>query len=100
MTRLLDGRRRDPRTGRGLFARVANRALEPGSKLAAACWLSGCVHIEGLTETSDDELLSAMDWLIEIAAVTSAVGRSPTRHPSPPTAARTWRLGEGVGFRT
>ena len=36
MTRLLTGRKRDPRTERVLFALVANRALAPGSKLAAA----------------------------------------------------------------
>src|SRR3954463_13930610 len=32
MTRLLTGRKRDPRTERVLFALVANRALAPGSK--------------------------------------------------------------------
>jgi hypothetical protein len=36
MTGLLEGGKRDPRTERVLFGLVANRALEPGSKLAAA----------------------------------------------------------------
>ena len=67
MTRLLDGRKRDPRTERVLFALVANRALEPGSKLAAARWVTRRVHIDGLTETSDDACYRAMDWLIDIA---------------------------------
>jgi hypothetical protein len=67
MTRLLEGRKRDPRTERVLFALVANRALEPGSKLAAARWVTRRAHIDGLAETSDDACYRAMDWLIEIA---------------------------------
>jgi IS4 transposase len=67
MTRLLDGRKRDPRTERVLFALVANRALEPGSKLAAARWVTRRAHIDGLAETTDDACYRAMDWLLEIA---------------------------------
>jgi hypothetical protein len=67
MTRLLEGRKRDPRTERVLFALVANRALEPGSKLAAARWVSRRAHIDGLVETSDDACYRAMDWLLDIA---------------------------------
>jgi transposase len=67
MTRLLEGRKRDPRTERVLFALVANRALEPGSKLAAARWVSRRAHIDGLPETTDDACYRAMDWLIDIA---------------------------------
>ena len=47
MTQLLEGRKRDPRTERVLFALVANRALELGSKLAAARWVTRRAHIEG-----------------------------------------------------
>ena len=65
--RLLAGRKLDPRVERVLFALVANRALEPASKLAAARWVSGGVHIDGLAETSDDACYRAMDWLIEVA---------------------------------
>jgi hypothetical protein len=50
-----------------LFALVANRALEPGSKLAAARWVSRSAHIDGLPETTDDACYRAMDWLIDIA---------------------------------
>jgi IS4 transposase len=67
MTRLLAGRKLDPRVERVLFALVANRALEPGSKLAAARWVTRRAHIDGLAETSDDACYRAMDWLIEIA---------------------------------
>jgi hypothetical protein len=67
MARLLAGRKLDPRTERVLFALVANRALEPGSKLAAARWVSRRAHIDGLPETSDDACYRAMDWLLEIA---------------------------------
>src|SRR4029453_4911568 len=44
MRRLLKGRRLDDRAERVLFALVANRALAPSSKLAAAGW----VNDEGL----------------------------------------------------
>jgi hypothetical protein len=67
MARLLEGRRRDPRTERVLFSLVANRALEPGSKLAAAGWVNRRAHIDGLAETSDDACYRAMDWLLDIA---------------------------------
>jgi hypothetical protein len=58
--------RRDPRVERVLFALVANRALDASSKLAAAGWVEGDVHIDGLPETSDDACYRAMDWLLEI----------------------------------
>ena len=67
MTRLLAGRKRDPRTERVLFALVGNRALAPGSKLAAAGWVNRRAHIDGLAETSDDACNRAMDWLLESA---------------------------------
>jgi Transposase DDE domain len=66
MAWLLAGRKRDPRTERVLFALVANRALAPGSKLAAADWVTRRAHIDGLPETSDDACYRAMDWLLEI----------------------------------
>ncbi|MEU1724780.1 IS1634 family transposase [Nonomuraea sp. NPDC005692] len=61
------GRRRDmTATERVLFALVANRALAPSSKLAAAEWISQDVHIDGLPATSDDACYRAMDWLHEV----------------------------------
>src|SRR5512132_1167387 len=66
MQRLLAGRRLDPSAERVLFGLVANRALAPSSKLAAAHWISDDVAIPGLAATSDDACYRAMDWLLEI----------------------------------
>jgi DDE family transposase len=60
------GRRPDPVTERVLFALVANRALAASSKLAAADWVCGDVHIDGLDEVSDDACYRAMDQLLTI----------------------------------
>jgi hypothetical protein len=53
-------------TERVLFGLVANRALAPSSKLAAADWINHDVHIDGLPETSDDACYRAMDWLHDV----------------------------------
>ena len=58
--------RRDPVVERVLFALVANRALAPSSKLAAASWVAHDVHIPGLEQVSDDACYRAMDWLIAV----------------------------------
>ena len=61
------GRPRDAAAAeRVLFGLVANRALAPSSKLAAAEWMSRDVHVDGLGEVSDDACYRAMDWLLEI----------------------------------
>lgn len=61
------GRPRDAEaTERVLFGLVANRALAPSSKLAAADWINHDVHIDGLPETSDDACYRAMDWLHDV----------------------------------
>jgi hypothetical protein len=61
------GRPRDTdQTERVLFGLVANRALAPSSKLAAADWINHDVHIDGLPETSDDACYRAMDWLHDV----------------------------------
>jgi hypothetical protein len=66
MTAMLGGTRRDPATERVLFALVANRALDPSSKLAAAHWAGRRAHIDGLPATTDDACYRAMDWLHEV----------------------------------
>ena len=66
MRRLLTGRRLDPSAERVLFALVANRALAPSLKLAAAGWIGDDIAIDGLAHTSDDACYRAMDWLLEI----------------------------------
>jgi hypothetical protein len=66
MRRLLKGRRLDDSAERVLFALVANRALAPSSKLAAARWVNEDAMITDLPLTSDDACYRAMDWLLEI----------------------------------
>ena len=66
--RRLDG----PAVERVIFALVAQRALEPGSKLAATGWVAERVAIEGCSGFSDDAAYRSMDFLLaaldEIAA--------------------------------
>src|SRR4249920_1746160 len=50
---------------RVVFALVAQRALEPGSKLAATRWVGERVAIDGLAELSDDQAYRAMDFLLD-----------------------------------
>ena len=62
-----------PRTGawtratveRVLFALVAQRALEPGSKLAATRWVAERVAIAGCGGFCDDAAYRAMDFLLD-----------------------------------
>jgi hypothetical protein len=63
---LLEGRRLDGRAERVIFAMVANRALEPLSKLAASKWVCERAWIDGLAELDEDACYRAMDWLLEI----------------------------------
>jgi Transposase DDE domain len=63
MTAMLGRTRRDAATERVLFALVANRALAPSSKLAAAHWAGRTAHIDQLPATTDDACYRAMDWL-------------------------------------
>jgi Transposase DDE domain len=63
MTAMLARTRRDAATERVLFALVANRALDPSSKLAAAHWAGRRAWIDRLPATTDDACYRAMDWL-------------------------------------
>ena len=63
MTAMPGGTRRGAVTERVLFALVANRALAPSSKLAAAHWAGRTAHIDRLPATTDDACYRAMDWL-------------------------------------
>jgi transposase len=65
LKQLLAGRRLDPRVERVLFALVANRALEPLSKLAATQWVRERVFIPGLADVDDDTYYRTMDFLLE-----------------------------------
>ena len=71
--RAAQGRRLDGEAvERVIFGLVAQRALEPASKLAATGWVAERVAIEGLSELSDDQAYRSMDFLLaaltEIAA--------------------------------
>jgi hypothetical protein len=50
---------------RVVFALVAQRALEPGSKLAGTKWVAERVAIEGCEGFTDDAAYAAMDFLLE-----------------------------------
>jgi transposase len=66
LRRVAEGRRLHGDTvERVLFALVAQRALEPGSKLAATSWVAGRVAIEGCSGFSDDSAYAAMDFLLD-----------------------------------
>src|SRR4029450_3375558 len=54
LRKVLGGRRFTTDVERGLFALVANRAIDPSSKLAAADWASHDVAIPGLDRMDDD----------------------------------------------
>jgi hypothetical protein len=60
-TRKVDGELAE----RVVFALVAQRALEPGSKLAGTRWVAQRVFIEGLPAFSDDQAYRAMDFLLD-----------------------------------
>jgi len=62
---VLGSRRFGTEVERVAFALVANRALAPSSKLAAAEWITHDVAIPGLAEATDDQAYRAMDLLIE-----------------------------------
>jgi hypothetical protein len=66
--RVLGARRFTTDVERVLFALVANRALDPCSKLAAAEWASCDVHVPGLAGMDEDQAYRAMDLLVEADA--------------------------------
>jgi hypothetical protein len=66
--RVLGPRRFTTDVERVLFALVANRALDPCSKLAAAEWVCCDVAIPGLGGMDEDQAYRAMDLLVEADA--------------------------------
>src|SRR5690554_379961 len=48
-----------------LFALTAQRALAPGSKLAAESWVKDVAFVDGLPEVEVQQLYRAMDFLLE-----------------------------------
>jgi len=71
--RAADGRRLDGEAvERVVFALVAQRALEPGSKLAATGWVAERGAIEGCSGFSQDAAYAAMDFLLDALAEIAA----------------------------
>jgi hypothetical protein len=68
LRQVLGGRRFTTDVERVLFALVANRAVDPCSKLAAAEWASYDTAIPRLTSMDEDQAYRAMDLLIEADA--------------------------------
>jgi hypothetical protein len=67
--RVAAGRRLDGEAvERVVFALVAQRALKPGSKLAATEWVAKRVAIEGLVGFTDDQAYRSMDFLLDALA--------------------------------
>jgi hypothetical protein len=67
--RVAEGRRLDGEAAeRVLFALVAQRTLEPGSKLAGTRWVAERVAIAGCEGFSDDAAYAAMDFLLDALA--------------------------------
>jgi hypothetical protein len=64
LAKVLCGRRFTTDVERVLFALVANRAIDPASKLAAAEWASNDVAISGLESMDEDQAYRAMDLLV------------------------------------
>jgi hypothetical protein len=64
LAKVLGGRRFTTDVERVLFALVANRAIDPASKLAAAEWASHDVAITGLDAMDEDQAYRAMDLLV------------------------------------
>ncbi len=65
LARVLGPRRFTMDVERVLFAMVANRALDPCSKLACSEWAVEDVAIDGLDQIDEDHCYRAMDLLVE-----------------------------------
>jgi DDE family transposase len=79
--RVATGRRLDgDAVERVVFALVAQRACEPGSKLAATGWVAQRVAIEGCPAFSDDAAYAAMDFLLDALGEIAAEVFSSVAH--------------------
>jgi transposase len=68
LRKVLGQRRFTTNMERVLFALVANRAIDPMSKLSATEWASHDVAIDGLESMDEDQAYRAMDLLVEADA--------------------------------
>ena len=79
---VLGGRRFTTDVERVLFALVANRAIDPASKLAAAEWATNDVAIAGLDAMDEDQAYRAMDLLVAADARRRSKRRCSSRSPT------------------
>jgi transposase len=68
LRKVLGPRRFTTDVERVLFALVANRAIDPMSKLSAAEWVTWDVAIPGLEGMDEDQAYRAMDLLVDVDA--------------------------------
>ncbi len=68
LRKVLGGRRFGTDVERVLFALVANRAIDPMSKLATAEWATCDVAVPGLDSMDEDQAYRAMDLLVQADA--------------------------------
>jgi hypothetical protein len=64
LAKVLGGRRFSTDVERVLFAMVANRAIDPMSKLATAEWASCDIAVPGVESMDEDQAYRAMDLLV------------------------------------
>ncbi len=64
LAKVLGGRRFSTDVERILFAMVANRAIDPMSKLATAEWVNHDAAVPGLASMDEDQAYRAMDLLV------------------------------------
>jgi hypothetical protein len=64
LNKLLKSRKYSASVERAIFAMVANRALNPVSKLAVERWVNEDVYIDNLPEVEVRHLYRAMDFLV------------------------------------
>jgi len=64
LAKVLGGRRFSTDVERVLFAMVANRAIDPMSKLATAEWANNDVALPGIDAMDEDQAYRAMDLLV------------------------------------
>ncbi|GMU78417.1 MAG: IS1634 family transposase [Acidimicrobiia bacterium] len=68
LAKVLGGRKFTTDVERVLFALVANRAIDPMSKLATAEWVTCDVALPGISSMDDDQAYRAMDLLVSADA--------------------------------
>jgi transposase len=66
LEKLFKDRKHQTSVERLVFAMVANRALNPSSKLAMEDWVKDDVYLPGIREVSSQQLYRAMDELLEV----------------------------------